>query len=104
PGPRIASAFLNRQRPAYIVGCGLMPLKVALIIPALDGEATLRGMLEDLPQSALAQIIVVDNGSRDRTAEQARTAGAQVVLEPRRGYGRARLAGNAAPHPGGGGG
>jgi glycosyltransferase involved in cell wall biosynthesis len=76
-----------------------MPPKVALIIPALDEEAAIRGTLEGLPRETLAQIIVVDNGSRDRTAEQARTAGAQVVLEPRRGYGRACLAGIAALNP-----
>jgi glycosyltransferase involved in cell wall biosynthesis len=77
-----------------------MPPKVALIIPALDEEATIRGTLDGLPRGALAQIIVVDNGSRDRTAEQARTGGALVVLEPRRGYGRACLAGIAALDPG----
>jgi glycosyltransferase involved in cell wall biosynthesis len=76
-----------------------MPPKVALIIPALDEEAAIRGTLEGLPRETLAQIIVVDNGSRDRTAEQARTAGAQVVLEPRRGYGRACLAGIATLNP-----
>ena len=40
-------------------------------------------------------MIVVDNGSRDRTAEVARRAGAMVVSEPRRGYGAACLAGLA---------
>ena len=39
---------------------------------------------------------MVDNGSRDRTAEVARAAGARVVPEPRRGYGQACLAGIAA--------
>jgi glycosyltransferase involved in cell wall biosynthesis len=73
-----------------------MPPKVALIIPALDEEAAIRGTLVGLPRETLAQIIVVDNGSHDRTAEQARLGGAQVILEPRRGYGRACLAGIAA--------
>ncbi len=41
-------------------------------------------------------VYVVDNGSRDRTAEVARAAGAIVVSEPRRGYGSACLAGIAA--------
>jgi len=40
-------------------------------------------------------VIVVDNGSSDRTAEAARHGGAQVVREPRRGYGQACLAGMA---------
>lgn len=77
-----------------------MPPKVALIIPALDEEAAIRSTLEALPRAALAQIIVVDNGSRDRTAERARAGGAQVILEPLRGYGRACLAGIAALDPG----
>jgi glycosyltransferase involved in cell wall biosynthesis len=41
-------------------------------------------------------VVVVDNGSADRTSERARAAGARVVLEPRRGYGAACLAGLAA--------
>ncbi|MEZ5785498.1 MAG: glycosyltransferase [Xanthobacteraceae bacterium] len=41
-------------------------------------------------------VIAVDNGSKDRTAERARAAGAQVVLQPERGYGRACAAGLAA--------
>ncbi len=41
----------------------------------------------------LNAIYVVDNGSTDRTAERARAAGAVVVTEPRRGYGRACLSG-----------
>jgi glycosyltransferase involved in cell wall biosynthesis len=44
-------------------------------------------------------VIVVDNGSRDRTAEAARRAGAMVVSEPRRGYGAACLAGLAFLRP-----
>src|SRR5207302_969004 len=39
------------------------------------------------------EIIVVDNGSSDRTAERACAAGARVITEPRRGYGRACAAG-----------
>ncbi|MEO5634164.1 glycosyltransferase family 2 protein, partial [Gaiella sp.] len=41
-------------------------------------------------------IVVVDGGSTDGTAELARAAGALVVLEPRRGYGRACLEGSRA--------
>ncbi|MEQ8836422.1 MAG: glycosyltransferase family 2 protein, partial [Lacipirellulaceae bacterium] len=40
--------------------------------------------------------IVADNGSTDKTAERARSAGATVTPEPRRGYGSACLAGLAA--------
>lgn len=73
-----------------------MPLRFAVIIPALDEEAALGPTLEELRPHGAAQVIVVDNGSRDRTAEVARQHGAQVVHEPRRGYGSACLAGIAA--------
>ena len=70
--------------------------QVALIIPALDEEQTIGATLDSMAGQALAQLIVVDNGSTDRTAELARARGAEVVVEPRRGYGRACLAGIAA--------
>jgi glycosyltransferase involved in cell wall biosynthesis len=47
--------------------------------------------LARVPRGLYQQIIVADNGSRDRTAEIARQAGATVVTEPRRGYGAACL-------------
>ncbi len=77
-----------------------MAERVALIIPALNEEQSLPGVLAEIAHMALlggsagpTQVIVVDNGSTDRTAEVARALGAQVVSEPRRGYGRACLAG-----------
>jgi len=76
-----------------------MPHRVALILPALNEEESLAAVLPALPWAELAQVIVVDNGSRDRTAEVARRCGAQVAIEPRRGYGRACLAGIAALKP-----
>ena len=68
---------------------------VALIIPAQNEEAALPGVLTKLP-ALINRIIVVDNGSTDRTAEVAARHGAQVVYEPVAGYGRACLAGLAA--------
>jgi len=71
-------------------------LRVAAVIPALDEEAALPGVLGALPRSgpgwALWRVVVADNGSRDRTAAVARGWGAEVVPEPRRGYGAACLA------------
>jgi glycosyltransferase involved in cell wall biosynthesis len=58
----------------------------------LDG---LRAAL-DAAACADADIVVVDNGSRDATADVARRHGARVISEPRRGYGQACLAGIAA--------
>lgn len=77
-------------------------MHVAVIIPALDEEASIgrvvRELLAALDGRALegetlrVTVLVGDNGSRDRTAEVAREAGAVVVPAPRRGYGSACLA------------
>ena len=69
--------------------------RVAVVIPALDEEDSIGLVFDALPLPA-GDVIVVDNGSRDRTAARARGAGARVVSEPRRGYGQACLAGIAA--------
>lgn len=70
-------------------------MRVVVILPALDEEASIGRVLADLPRDRVARIIVVDNGSCDRTAEVARAHGAEVVSEPERGYGAACLAGIA---------
>jgi glycosyltransferase involved in cell wall biosynthesis len=67
----------------------------ALIIPALNEAASIGLVLNRLPSGLFSQVIVVDNGSDDGTSEVARAAGAEVVREPRRGYGQACLAGLA---------
>jgi glycosyltransferase involved in cell wall biosynthesis len=69
---------------------------VSLILPALNEEAAIAATLEGLRGLGLGEILVVDNGSTDRTAEVAGGHGAKVVREPRRGYGQACLAGIAA--------
>ncbi|TDJ70973.1 MAG: glycosyltransferase family 2 protein [Planctomycetota bacterium] len=73
---------------------------IAVVIPALDEEQALPLVLAELPADSVLGVVVVDNGSTDRTAEVARAGGAYVVYEPRRGYGRACLAGLAAILPG----
>ncbi|MCL6481408.1 MAG: glycosyltransferase family 2 protein [Firmicutes bacterium] len=73
-----------------------MTNRVALILPALDEEESLGSLLVELARYPFTQVVVVDNGSRDRTAEVALRRGACVVQEPRRGYGSACLAGIAA--------
>ena len=69
-------------------------MTVAVIIPALDEAATIaavvRGARAAVPG---ASVVVVDGGSRDGTVSLARDAGAVVVSESRRGYGRACQAG-----------
>ncbi|MGH7847495.1 MAG: glycosyltransferase family 2 protein [Candidatus Binatia bacterium] len=64
-------------------------MKICLIIPALNEEESLADVLAQVPATAVDEIIVVDNGSTDCTAAVARCAGAQVVEEPRKGYGAA---------------
>jgi glycosyltransferase involved in cell wall biosynthesis len=71
----------------------------ALIIPALDEGESIGVLISRLPRELFAQIIVVDNGSRDATATVAAAAGADVVCEPRRGYGQACLAGIQRLYP-----
>jgi len=53
-------------------------------------------LVHEVRAVAPVEVIVVDNGSTDSTAEEAKAAGAQVVIEPRRGYGYACAAGAAA--------
>jgi glycosyltransferase involved in cell wall biosynthesis len=70
--------------------------RIAIIIPALNEEQSLPRVLADIPARLLADVIVVDNGSTDRTAEVALAGGARVVEQAERGYGAACLAGIAA--------
>ena len=70
-------------------------MRASLIIPALNEAGSLGPLLSEVPAGLVHQVIVVDNGSTDRTAEVARAAGALVIDEPRRGYGFACAAGTA---------
>ena len=69
--------------------------RTVVVIPALDEEASIGQVLRAIPRACVSEIIVVDNGSRDRTAEVAKATGATVLYEPRRGYGYACLLGIA---------
>jgi glycosyltransferase involved in cell wall biosynthesis len=71
-------------------------MRIAVIIPALDEEAAIGLVVREIPRELVEEILVVDNGSTDRTAEAARAAGAKVIHEPMRGYGAACLAGALA--------
>lgn len=66
---------------------------VSVIIAALNEEAAIGKVVGEVPRQIASEIIVVDNGSIDRTAEIAELAGARIVREPRHGYGRAFRAG-----------
>jgi glycosyltransferase involved in cell wall biosynthesis len=66
---------------------------VSVIIPCLNEETPIAGVVGQVLAQGVDEVIVVDNGSTDRTAERAAAAGARVVREPQRGYGRACAAG-----------
>ena len=72
-----------------------MSLSVSIVIPALNEEEALPSVIAAIPYGVCQRIVVVDNGSNDDTGNVARQAGAEVVSQPRRGYGRACLAGMA---------
>ena len=73
---------------------------ISVIIPALNEEEPIAEVVRACLTTGLpGEVIVVDNGSTDRTAEHARSAGANVVAEPTPGYGRACAAGIRALSP-----
>jgi glycosyltransferase involved in cell wall biosynthesis len=71
-------------------------LRIAAIIPVLDEEGAIGTVVSAMPRDWVDEIIVVDGGSRDRTIGVASAAGARVIIEPARGYGRACASGTAA--------
>ena len=69
---------------------------VSAIIPCLDEETAIGQVVTAVLAQNVSEVVVVDGGSRDHTVERAAAAGARVIVEPRRGYGRAIQAGIAA--------
>jgi glycosyltransferase involved in cell wall biosynthesis len=75
----------------------------AIVIPALDVEDAIGPLIEEIWAVAgdpalpigIEEVLIVDNGSTDRTASRAADAGAAVIAEPRRGYGQACATGAA---------
>src|SRR6476469_11063464 len=71
-------------------------MSVSVIIPALNEEEPSAGVVRECFTTGVpVEVIVVDNGSTDRTADRAREAGARVITAPC-GYGRACAAGARA--------
>ena len=66
---------------------------ISVVIAALNEEDAIAKVISEVPRDVADEIIVVDNGSIDGTAEVAAAADAHVVHEPRRGYGRAFMSG-----------
>jgi glycosyltransferase involved in cell wall biosynthesis len=69
------------------------PLEVVVVIPARNEEANIAGVIAAIPPRVARAVVVVDNGSSDRTAQRAEDAGAIVVREAHEGYGAACLRG-----------
>ena len=67
-------------------------LKISVVIPCYNEEEGVRYVIDGLPE-CIDEVVVVDNNSTDRTAEVARSLGANVVFEKRKGYGAAYKAG-----------
>jgi glycosyltransferase involved in cell wall biosynthesis len=67
--------------------------RVAVVIPTLNEEEPIGEVIRAIPRDAVDEVIVVDSGSEDRTVARAHDAGARVIVEAQRGYGRACAAG-----------
>lgn len=74
-------------------------MNIDVVIPALNEELSVGDVVRSFA-GRVREVLVADNGSRDRTAEVARDAGARVVSAPARGYGNACLAALAVLQPG----
>lgn len=67
-------------------------LSISVVIPCYNEEEGVKHTMEGLPD-CVDEVVVVDNNSTDRTAEVAKSLGARVVFEKRKGYGAAYKAG-----------
>jgi len=68
---------------------------IDVIIPAYNEEDAIGNVIGEIPKGLVQEIIVVNNGSKDNTVENAKKAGATVLNESQRGYGSACLKGLA---------
>ena len=70
-------------------------MRISVVIPTRNEAASIARVLRDIPRPPVTDVIVVDAESTDGTAAIAAARDARVVVEPRRGYGRACLTGIA---------
>ena len=66
---------------------------IRVIIPALNEEKSIAKVINEIPEKLVKEIIVCDNNSTDKTSEEAKKAGATVLLEKEKGYGASCLKG-----------
>ena len=71
-------------------------MRVTVVIPTYNEASSIARVLDEIPGSLVTEVLVVDANSSDGTREIAAARGARVIVEPRRGYGRACLTGLAA--------
>ena len=71
-------------------------MRVSVVIPTYNEAGSIAHVPDDIPPVLVSEVLVVDAGSTDGTREIAAGRGARVIVEPRRGYGRACLTGLAA--------
>jgi glycosyltransferase involved in cell wall biosynthesis len=75
-------------------------MRVSVVIPTFNEAGSIARVLEEIPAPLVTEVLVVDGGSTDETRQIAAAHGARVIVEPRRGYGRACVTGLAATnHP-----
>lgn len=70
--------------------------RIGVVIPTLNEEEAIEGVLAAVPRNAVDEIVVADSSSTDRTVARAQAAGARVVSLRERGYGMACRAGAEA--------
>lgn len=63
--------------------------KVSVVLPAYNEEEGITGVVKEFSKPWVDELIVVDNNCTDRTADLAKKAGANVVSQPKQGYGNA---------------
>jgi len=71
-------------------------MRVSVVIPTYNEAGSIARVLDEIPASLVTEVLVVDASSTDGTGEIAAAHGARVIVEPRRGYGRACLTGLGA--------
>jgi glycosyltransferase involved in cell wall biosynthesis len=78
--------------------------KLTVVIPALNEEKAISRVIKSIPSDKLkalgyeTEIMIIDNGSTDKTSHIAHKNGATVIIQPIRGYGNAYKAGFANAH------